>query len=112
MARAVDGESVPTIGIGGRLTTPPLPHHLAYGSRTSAVRSGWAYMQPGFRVLSSPRPVRPFGRSPFLRCQSYLPLPIVRAFVRRFRLGLSVAPPFGLECLTSLADSTAYYSLC
>jgi len=28
------------IGIGGRLTTPPLPHHLAYGSRTSAVRSG------------------------------------------------------------------------
>src|SRR5215470_3324308 len=24
----------------GRLTTPPLPHHLAYGSRTSAVRSG------------------------------------------------------------------------
>jgi hypothetical protein len=69
-------------------------------------------MQPGFRVLSSPRPVRPFGRSPFLRCQSYLPLPIVRAFVRRFRLGLSVAPPFGLECLTSLADSTTYYALC
>jgi hypothetical protein len=31
---------VPMIGIGGRLTTPPLPHHLAYGSRTSAVRSG------------------------------------------------------------------------
>jgi putative ABC transport system substrate-binding protein len=28
------------IGIGGRLTTPPLPHHLAYGSRTSAVRPG------------------------------------------------------------------------
>jgi hypothetical protein len=32
--------NVPEIGIGGRLTTPPLPHHLAYGSRTSAVRSG------------------------------------------------------------------------
>ena len=70
------------------------------------------HVRPGFRVLSPPRPVRPFGRSPFLRCQSYLPLPIVRAFVRRFRLGLSVAPPFGLECLTSLADSTAYYALC
>src|SRR5262245_10097959 len=28
------------IGIGGRLTAPPLPHHLAYGSRTSAVRPG------------------------------------------------------------------------
>src|SRR5215510_10676476 len=69
-------------------------------------------MQPGFRVLSPPRPVRPFGRSPFTRCQSYLPLPIVRAFVRRFRRGLPVAPPFGLECLTSLADSTAYYALC
>src|SRR6516162_3517367 len=69
-------------------------------------------MQPGFRVLSSSGPVRPFGRNPFLRCQSYSPLPIVRAFVRRFRLGLSVAPPFGLECLTSLADSTAYYALC
>jgi hypothetical protein len=26
------------IGIGGRLTAPPLPHHLAYGSRTGAVR--------------------------------------------------------------------------
>jgi hypothetical protein len=31
---------VPKIGIGGRLAAPPLPHHLAYGSRTSAVRSG------------------------------------------------------------------------
>jgi len=28
------------IGIGERLTAPPLPHHLAYGSRTSAVRLG------------------------------------------------------------------------
>jgi hypothetical protein len=28
------------IGIGGRLTAPPLPHHRAYGSRTTAVRSG------------------------------------------------------------------------
>ena len=26
------------IGIGGRLTAPPLPHHRAYGSRTTAVR--------------------------------------------------------------------------
>ena len=31
-----------------------------------------------------------------MSCQSYLPLPIVRAFVHRFRLGRSVAPPFGL----------------
>jgi len=27
--------------------------------------------------------------------QSYLPLPIVQAFGPRFRLGLSVSPPFG-----------------
>ena len=47
-----------------------------------------------------------------MRCQSYLPLPIVWAFDHRFRRGLSVAPPFGLECLTSLADSMIYYALC
>jgi hypothetical protein len=35
---------------------------------------------------------------------SYLPLSLVRAFAPRFRLGLSVAPPFGLECLTSFPD--------
>ena len=47
-----------------------------------------------------------------MRCQSYLPLPIVWAFDHRFRRGLSVAPPFGLECLTSLADSMIYYAFC
>jgi hypothetical protein len=47
-----------------------------------------------------------------MRFRAYLPLLIVRAFGRRSRLGLSVAPPFGLECLTSLADDTIYYALC
>src|SRR6266481_77014 len=28
------------IGIGGHLAVPPLPHHRAYGSRTTAVRLG------------------------------------------------------------------------
>ena len=28
------------IGIGGHLAVPPLPHHRAYGSRTTAVRPG------------------------------------------------------------------------
>ena len=37
-----------------------------------------------------------FCRLPLMSCQSYLPLPIVRAFGHRSRLGLSVAPPFGL----------------
>lgn len=47
-----------------------------------------------------------------MSCRAYLPLLIVRAFDHRSRLGLSVAPPFGLECLNSLTDSMAYYALC
>jgi hypothetical protein len=34
-------EHAQLIGIGGRLTPPPLPHHRAYGSRTTAVRLGY-----------------------------------------------------------------------
>src|SRR5688572_24038922 len=45
-----------------------------------------------------------FCRLSLLRSMVYSPLLLVRAFVPRFRLRLSVAPPFGLECLTSLAD--------
>ncbi len=37
-----------------------------------------------------------FCRVPLMSCQSYLPLSIVRAFGHRFRIDLSVAPPFGL----------------
>src|SRR5258707_9896086 len=37
-----------------------------------------------------------FCRFPLMSCQSYLPLSVVRALGHRFRLGLSVAPPFGL----------------
>src|SRR5262245_21866092 len=33
-----------------------------------------------------------------------LAAPLVRAFAPRYRLGLSVTPPFGSECLTSVAD--------
>jgi hypothetical protein len=36
----VDPDHLGLIGIGGHLTVPPLPHHRAYGSRTTAVRSG------------------------------------------------------------------------
>jgi hypothetical protein len=43
---------------------------------------------------------------------AYWPLLLVRAFSRRSRLGLSVAPPFGFECLTSLADVMTYYAFC
>src|SRR6516165_8999052 len=41
---APGGENPPgdstKIGIGGHLAVPPLPHHRAYGSRTTAVRPG------------------------------------------------------------------------
>ena len=36
------GLIAPMIGIGGHLAVPPLPHHRAYGSRTTAVRPGYA----------------------------------------------------------------------
>ena len=45
-----------------------------------------------------------FCRLSLLRLMSYLPLLLVPAFGHRFRLSLSVAPPFGSECLTSFAD--------
>src|SRR6516165_11255742 len=35
-----NGQVAPKIGIGGHLAVPPLPHHRAYGSRTTAVRPG------------------------------------------------------------------------
>ena len=35
-----NGREAPKIGIGGHLAVPPLPHHRAYGSRTTAVRLG------------------------------------------------------------------------
>ena len=88
-------------GLSGSITAmtgsaPALPTSEA-SPRSLDIRVGWR---------------RVFCRDPLMRCRSYLPLPVVRAFDHRFRLGLSVAPPFGLECLTSLADSMAYYALC
>src|ERR1700739_3808435 len=61
-----DVRSLTSIGIGGPLAVPPLPHHRAYGSRTR--RFDWVKLgqdhvmvpsKPGFRVLASPRLVRP-----------------------------------------------------
>jgi len=53
-----------------------------------------------------------FCRLSLLRFMSYLPFLLVPAFDHRSRLSLSVAPPFGSECLTSFADVMAYYALC
>jgi hypothetical protein len=111
------------IGIGGHLAVPPLPHHRAYGSRTRrfdgvklgsrhgvGARAGlWGadFATTGSVPWQPPTGVSPwcagfkaseywfFCRIPLMSRQSYLPLPIVRAFGHRFRLGLSVAPPFG-----------------
>ena len=43
--------------------------------------------------------------------QSYLPLPIVRAFGHRSRSAYLLLRLSALECLTSLADGLAYYAL-
>jgi len=53
-----------------------------------------------------------FCRLSLLRFMSYLPLLLVPAFGHRSRLSLSVSPPFGSECLTSVADVMTYYALC
>src|SRR5271167_1121884 len=53
-----------------------------------------------------------FCRLSLLRFMSYLPLLLVPAFGHCSRLRLSVAPPFGSECLTSVADVMTYYALC
>src|SRR3981081_4303331 len=108
---------VPEIGIGGSLSAPPLPHHRAYGSvhggskQLSLLIVGFSVADFAMNgsVSSSPRAgasPRSFGskasscwlfcRFLFTRYQSYLPLSIVRAFSHRFRLRLSVSPPFGL----------------
>src|SRR3982075_384976 len=107
----------PKIGIGGSLSAPPLPHHRAYGSvhggsiELSLLKAGFSVADFAMNgsVSSSPRagasprsfgskasPCWLFCRFLFTRYQSYLPLSIVRAFSHRFRLRLSVSPPFGL----------------
>ena len=44
--------AISIIGIGRGLTASPLPHHLAYGSRTKAVRSRLSLdVQPGYTKI-------------------------------------------------------------
>ena len=47
-----------------------------------------------------------------MSCQSYLPLPIVRAFSHRFGSAYPLLRLSALECLNSLADGMTYYALC
>ena len=53
-----------------------------------------------------------FCRLPSMSCQSYLPLPIVRAFIHRCGSAYPLLHLSALECLTSLADGMIYYALC
>src|SRR5262249_55660037 len=85
-------------------TVAHLLHQLFCAGRAfgCGLRHGWFgpwCPRPG----ASPRPSGTkaseywiFCRVPLMSCQSYLPLSIVRAFGPRFRLDLSVAPPFSL----------------
>src|SRR5262249_772454 len=90
------------------LTRFPRSHTSSISCSAQAGRSGAGFATGG-SVPWCPRPgasPRPFGtkaseywifcRVPLMSCQSYLPLSIVWAFGPRFRLDLSVAPPFSL----------------
>src|SRR5215831_4372663 len=106
------------------LTRFPRSHTSSISCSAQAGRSGAGFATGGSvpwcsRPGASPPPAGTkaseywiFRRIPLMSRQSYLPLPIVRAFGHRFRLGLSVAPPFGVGVPHSLADGLAYYALC
>src|SRR5215831_14562148 len=90
------------------LTRFPRSHTSSISCSAQAGRSGAGFATGGSvpwcpRPGASPRPTGTkaseywmFCRVPLMSCQSYLPLSIVRAFGPRFRLDLSVAPPFSL----------------
>ena len=66
-----NGRDWPKIGIGGHLTVPPLPHHRAYGSRTTAVRAvmlGQRQREGGDRATRSSGCARPVGPPGVLTC--------------------------------------------
>jgi hypothetical protein len=46
------------------------------------------------------------------RCMSYLPLLSFGPSTTVSGSAYPLPPPFGLECLTSLADDRTYYALC
>src|SRR5271157_3094830 len=71
----------------------------AFGCWVRRGRFGpWRTAGEGFALAAGSKATEQwvFCRFPFMSRQSYLPLPIVRAFSRRSRLGLSVAPPSGI----------------
>jgi hypothetical protein len=107
-----------TIGIGGSLTTPPLPHHRTYGSRIRRFGglSGHLLPQKGWPPrFGNPQPRKRFGPcfavlSGFTvqrrRAGRTLPLVCRVASSSRARL-LPASIRSGLR-----SDGSAYYALC
>ena len=120
---------VAAIGIGGSLAAPPLPHHRAYGSvhggsrscastigNVLAGRSGSCAAESdsmSSRNACRASPVGAdeksslnwmFSRLSLSRFMSYLPLLSFGPSVTVPGLAYLLTPPFGMECLTSLAD--------
>jgi hypothetical protein len=129
---------VAAIGIGGSLAAPPLPHHRAYGSVHGGSRScantierlvlagrsgACAAESDSMSSLPACRasPVGAdeksslnwmFSRLSLSRFMSYLPLLSFGPLVTVPGSAYLLSPPFGMECLTSLADDITSYALC
>ena len=120
---------VAAIGIGGSLAAPPLPHDRAYGSVHGGSRSCASTMElvlagrsGSFTAESDSMSSLPacraspdgadgksnlnwmFSRLSLSRFMSYLPLFSFGPSVTVPGLAYLLTPPFGMECLTSLAD--------
>ena len=124
---------VPLIGIGGSLAAPPLPHHRTYGSVYGGSRRTLTRFDQMNRLVLAGRsdscttesdsmssrnacrasPVGAdeksslnwmFSRLSLSRFMSYLPLLSFGPSVTVPGSAYLLTPPFGMECLTSLAD--------
>ena len=131
----------PKIGIGGSLAAPPLPHHRTYGSVYGGSRSYANALRSKIRLVLAGRSgsltaesdsmsSRPacraspvgadeksslnwiFSRLSLSRFMSYLPLLSFGPSAIVSGSAYLLTPPFGAECLTSLADGMTYYALC
>jgi hypothetical protein len=92
-----DARSASGIGIGRSLTASPLPHHRAYGSRTTAVRLITSALLPtGCSNSSIQHEHRSFEQLRFRQLYSHWPQGLlaastVRAFIRLRRISMPSA---------------------
>src|SRR5712675_402223 len=133
MCRSGDVAYGSLIGIGGSLAAPPLPHHRTYGSVYGGSRRTLTRFDQMIRLVLAGRsdscttesdsmssrnacrasPVGAdeksslnwmFSRLSLSRFMSYLPLLSFGPSVTVPGSAYLLTPPFGMECLTSLAD--------